>query len=89
MVMAPLADSAPMILAEEVPIFTVPPRILMPEKIPEPEVLVEAVVTVKFVMVFPCISEVGDAATVSSIGIRAGVVPVKVKVLVPVPSAEL
>ena len=82
----PLPVPTPMVLAALVPILTVPPRMLIPEKIPDPEAVVADVENEMAVMVFPCISEAGEAATVSPIGTRLAL---PVKVLVPVPEAEL
>ena len=86
MAMAPLPVSAPIVLAEDVPMFTVPARILIPEKIPDPELKVEEVDNEIAVMVFPWIFETGVAAAVISMGTRFAL---PVKVLMPVPEAEL
>ena len=51
--MAPVPVPAPMVLPVVVPIFTVPPRTLIPEKAPDPVAVVAEVENEIAVMVFP------------------------------------
>ena len=85
-VIAPLPVSAPIVFAVVVPTFTVPARILMPEKIPAPDAVWADVENKMAVMVFPWISDVLVDPAVSSMGTRLAL---PVNVLVPVPKAEL
>src|SRR5262245_59298025 len=65
-VIAPVADAEPTVLPELVPMLTVPPRTLIPAKMPPEVVALLVVEKAILVTVFPCTSEAGELATVIS-----------------------